>query len=422
MKNKQQKIYMICITILLVIIISSLILFLLFRIEDKKDKVSNSTQAVENIKSHYNQYVVTNKETKIYELNNNNYKEVGFISKEVDLELLDVNIDENTKYFQIKSKELNYYIYYEDVEVINNFIAVSNRYKNYIVFNNSIITNDITNFYDENNNLVYKLNRSYTLPIIIMDDDKYGVEFNDKLMYIKDEDVKEVIDSNNTDLSNSSGIPVLNYHFVYEDGDEGCKEEICHSSTQIKQHFEYISNNDYFTPTMKELEMYIDGEIQLPQKSVVITFDDGARAEVAKKYVDMYKINATLFLVTSWFDKENFESEYMEVHSHGHDLHNTGICPGGQGGAIKCLDKEKLLIDLRTSSEKLDGTTVFCYPFYEYNSYSIEVLKEAGFTMAFAGEYAGGSTRVTVGADKFRLPRWVIVDYTTFDLFKEYIS
>ncbi|UKI27645.1 MAG: polysaccharide deacetylase family protein [Bacilli bacterium] len=54
---------------------------------------------------------------------------------------------------------------------------------------------------------------------------------------------------------------------------------------------------------MKELEMYIDKKLQLPQKSVVITFDDGGRAEVAKKYVDEYKINATLFLITSWFKK-----------------------------------------------------------------------------------------------------------------------
>ncbi len=52
---------------------------------------------------------------------------------------------------------------------------------------------------------------------------------------------------------------------------------------------------------MNELEMYIDQKIQLPQKSVVITFDDGTRADVAKKYVDEYKINATLFLITSWF-------------------------------------------------------------------------------------------------------------------------
>ena len=181
----------ILIIILLVVIVLSLLLFLLFIKDNKKEENNNKIQVLENIKSHYNQYVVTNKEAKIYKLENNKYEEVGCISKDIELELLDINIDENTKYFQINMEELKYYIYYEDVDVINNITAVSNRYKNYIVFNKSIITNDITNFYDENNNLVYKLNKSYTLPIIIMDKDKYGVEFNNRLLYIKSEDIKE---------------------------------------------------------------------------------------------------------------------------------------------------------------------------------------------------------------------------------------
>ena len=38
-------------------------------------------------------------------------------------------------------------------------------------------------------------------------------------------------------------------------------------------------------------------------------------------------------------------------------------------------------------------------------------LKEAGFTMAFAGNYGDGL--VKVGMDKFRLPRYVITTSTT---------
>lgn len=408
LKNKS-----LLIIILLVILIS--ILLILF--QNRKEIIDLNENDIQN---HYNQFVKTNKEAKIYELNDNNYKEVGFFSKDIELELLEINSNNDTKYFPIKN--LNIYVYYEDVDPIDTISIKSDRYKNYITFNSNIVTNNTTNFYDENNKLLLSIDKSYNLPIIVKDDNRYGVEFNNELVYVMKDDTKNLVNSNNSSLKNSDGIPVLNYHFVYEDGDEGCKEEICHSATQIKQHFEYIKNNNYFTPTMKELEMYIDGKIQLPSKSVVVTFDDGIRADVAKKYVDMYQINATLFLITSWFDKEQFESEYMEVHSHGHDLHNTGVCPGGQGGAIKCMEENRLLEDLSTSRSKLNDTTVFCYPFYEYNEYSIDILKKAGFTMAFAGEYAGGKTKVTVGADKFRLPRWVIVNYTTFDLFKEYLS
>ncbi len=416
----------ILIIILLIIIILSLLLFLLFIKDNKKEEGNNNVQVLENIKSHYNQYVVTNKEARIYELNNNSYNEVGVISKNIELELLDINIDENTKYFQINMEELKYYIYYEDVDVTNNITSVSNRYKNYIVFNKSIITNDITNFYDENNNLVYKLSKSYTLPIIIMDNDKYGVEFNNRLLYIKVEDVKEVIDSNNTDLSNSSGVGVLNYHAFYDESNAeekaNCTTEICHSKEQFKTHLDYFKENNILTITTNELEMYIDGKLQLP-KSVLITIDDGPKTEVAIDLLEEYKMYATIFLVTSWFNVDEYtQSEYIELHSHTHNMHDGGKCPGGQGGAIKCLPEEEILADLKSSRDALNGSTVFCYPFYEYNDYAINLVKEAGFTMAFIGESNFSDNLVHVGSDKFKLRRFVIVTYTTMDDLNKYFN
>ena len=416
----------ILIIILLVVIVLSLLLFLLFIKDNKKEENNNKIQVLENIKSHYNQYVVTNKEAKIYKLENNKYEEVGCISKDIELELLDINIDENTKYFQINMEELKYYIYYEDVDVTNNITSVSNRYKNYIVFNKSIITNDITNFYDENNNLVYKLNKSYTLPIIIMDNDKYGVEFNNRLLYIKSEDIKEVIDSNNTDLSNSSGVGVLNYHAFYDESNAeekaNCTTEICHSKEQFKTHLDYFKENNILTITTNELEMYIDGKLQLP-KSVLITIDDGPKTEVAIDLLEEYKMYATIFLVTSWFNVDEYtQSEYIELHSHTHNMHDGGKCPGGQGGAIKCLPEEEILADLKSSRDALNGSTVFCYPFYEYNDYAINLVKEAGFTMAFIGESNFSDNLVHVGSDKFKLRRFVIVTYTTMDDLDKYFN
>lgn len=385
----------------------------------EKNNMLKEKDIVKKITSHYNEYVKTNDEVKIYDKNSN---EIGLIGKGVELGLDEIEINSGTKYFKIKDFDDEYYVKYQDVDKIDALTLYSSRYKSYILFNENIVTNDKTSFYDENNNLVYTFNKSFDLPIIIKDDNRYGIEFNNRLLYVKKDDIKETKGNNNTELKNSTGVPVLNYHFAYEDDDNTCNQVICHSASQLKEHFSYIKDNNFFTPTMKELEMYIDKKLQLPQKSVVITFDDGWKADVARKYVDEYEINATLFLITSWYNKEQFESEYFEVHSHGDNIHNGGLCSGGQGGEIKCMDHDKLLTDLKTSREKLDGSTVFCYPFYEYNDYSIKVLKEAGFTMAFAGEYAGGKIKVTPGIDKFRLPRWIIVNYTTKKQFISYVN
>lgn len=414
-KNKKSNL----IIVILFIIVLGICGYFGYKYVVSKNITLNKEKIIEKITSHYNKYVKTNKNIVLYDKSGS---EVGLIGKNVELSLDEIEITSDTKYFKIKDFDDEYYVKYQDVDKIETLTSYSDRYKSYILFNENIVTNDKTSFYDENNNLVYTFNKSFDLPIIIKDDNRYGIEFNNRLLYVKKDEIRETKENNNTELKNANGVPVLNYHFAYEDDDKTCNEIICHSASQLKEQFSYIKDNNFFTPTMKELEMYIDKKLQLPQKSVVITFDDGGRAEVAKKYVDEYKINATLFLITSWFKKEQFESEYFEIHSHGDNIHNGGLCSGGQGGEIKCMDHDKLLTDLKTSREKLDGSTVFCYPFYEYNDYSIKVLKEAGFTMAFAGEYAGGKIKVTPGIDKFRLPRWVIVNYTTKKQFISYVN
>ena len=62
---------------------------------------------------------------------------------------------------------------------------------------------------------------------------------------------------------------------------------------------------------------------------------------------------------------------------------------------------DKILEDVKQSSQTLGGSTVFCYPFGHYNDLDKKVLKDAGYRLAFTTE--GG--RVYKGSDKFALPR-----------------
>ena len=245
-------------------------------------------------------------------------------------------------------------------------------------------------------------------------------------IYIKKNDVKEINKNNNTDKKNSSGIAVLNYHAFYDENNAeeraNCTTEICHSKKQFKSQLNLIKEKDMLTLQMKEVEMYIDGKVQLP-KSVLITIDDGPKTKIAVDLLTEYKMYATIFLVTSWFDeKEYYKTDYIELHSHTHNMHDGGKCPGGQGGAIKCLPEEEIQKDLKQSREELNGSTVFCYPFYEYNDYSIKMLKQAGFTMAFIGEGNNSDNLIHVGSDKFRLRRFVIVTYTTISDLNKYFD
>lgn len=418
-KNKK----VIFIVILLVLITS--IALVCYKINYDRQTQLKQDKLKEDITSHYNEYVMTNKKADIYKLNNNKYTKAGSISDNQELTLNTKEITYEDEYLKIKTFEEEYYIYYKDLDIIEELSTQEDRYKKYIVFNQNVVTKDTTSFYDEEDNLIYTLNSSFDLPIIINKETSYGVEFNNRLLYIKSEDISEVKDNNNTDKTNTKGIAVLNYHFFFDTSISGdaakCNQIICLSTNNLKKHLDYIRNNNIFTPTMEELEMYIDGYIQLP-KSVVLTIDDGWRADVGSKIISENGLNATVFLMSKYYDPRKYKTEYIEVHSHGYDIHNPGVCPGGQGGAIKCLEKSKLLQDLKASRDKLDNTTVFCYPFYEYNDYSIAVLKEAGFTMAFGGYGEGGKYKVSPGINKYKLPRYVIYNWTTAADLKNYIG
>ena len=174
MKKKAKKNKLI---ILILILVITIIIILSFAyVKSSNIKKENARIKKENhikeINSYYNDFVTTNKETKLY---NSDNEEVGTISNNVELTLLKETISENTKYFKIKTFDNDYYIKYQDVDKIDKLSETNERYKKYIVFNENIITNDKTSFYDENDKLLYTLNKSFDFPIIIKEDYKYVI-------------------------------------------------------------------------------------------------------------------------------------------------------------------------------------------------------------------------------------------------------
>ena len=250
------------IIIAVIIIVVAVILSLVgYKInEDKKLKLSQE-QKQQEITSHYNTFVKTAEETDIYKLNNNRYEKVGKISPNEELSLEDINITYETEYFQISNFDKKYYIHYKDVTPIDNLSEVNTRYKNYIVFNKNIITKDTTNFYNEEGTIVYTLPESYELPIIVNKKDIYGVEFNDRLLYVKTEDVKESIKKTNTKESKASKVRTLAYHRIYDPKTETCDQVICHTESQFESHIKYLSENKYLTLTTQELSDFNTSKI-----------------------------------------------------------------------------------------------------------------------------------------------------------------
>lgn len=382
-QKKKEKVKVIYIVLFLVLILLGIGCFLLDRYQEKIGKQERKNTIVE-VKKHYSTYVKTTKQTKIYDKNE---KEIGLYGKDVELILKEEKINENTKYFKTDEGS---YVSYKDVTPIENLTTYDTRYKNYVVFNESIVTKDKTTLYDEKNNLVYSFNKSFTFPIIVKKEKSYGVEYQNRLLYVKKEDVKEEKKAQNTKEETRDNIRTLTYHTIYNTETEKCTNTvICHPIEQFDSHMKYISEQHYFTLTMQELEMFLNQEIRIPKKSIVITLDDGKYAQNAVDIVEKYKVNATYFIISSRYDVKNIKTTYMNFQSHSYNLHNNYKCKGGeQGGQLLCEDKDKVLEDLRKSKESLGGDVfAFAYPFFDWNERAKELLSEAGFRLAFIGQY-----------------------------------
>lgn len=201
------------------------------------------------------------------------------------------------------------------------------------------------------------------------------------------------------------GLPILMYHWFY---DKSAGEKSANgnwlSIDMFRQQMEYLHSEKFKFPSWHEVEAFADGAMTLPQKSVVITDDDGDDSffALALPVIKQYDIDVTAFLITSAKGRatvKEYANDLVCYRSHSHDMHRGG---SGGKGAFLSLDHDKAIEDLRTSVKELGGfAEVFCYPFGHRDERTDKILKEAGFNLAVTVE----NSRVYPGANKYALPR-----------------
>ena len=235
--------------------------------------------------------------------------------------------------------------------------------------------------------------------------------------YLKMASGVDVIDDGG--INNATDIPVVNYHFFFDSSKkEKCNEAICLEAKKFEEHLKWLQDNNYKTLTIKEFADWKEGLIELPKKSVLLTIDDGAmgtgkhNGNILIPLLEKYKQHATLFLITGWWDLNNYQSPYLDVQSHSNNLHYEARCADGRGMVV-CSDYKTVKADLEQSIKILNDTTSFCFPFYASDSESLQALRDLNFRIAFVG----GNTRAKRTQNNLRITRYPILDDITLNEF-----
>jgi len=307
------------------------------------------------------------------------------------------------------------------------------EYKEYIKGNIRLKGNYVllmtTNLTDE----IKGINKESKLNIVLDDN---SVKFKDNNEPSNRNSHNRYVITNNTSLElftkmlegkpyyekTTNKVAVLNYHFFYNpDKGESCNEIICLKESKFREQLDYLRDNGFKTLTMDEFYKWMYGEIELPEKSVLLTIDDGAmgtgkqNGNILIPVLEEYDMHATLFLIAGWWDIENYRSKNLDIQSHTYDMHNYGTCGKGQ---LICASYDEAKADLQKSIDVIKDNTAFCYPFYNYSDTAIRAVKDVGFKLAFES----GNVKATRNNDKYKVPRYSILSDTSLEEFKRKVN
>lgn len=206
-------------------------------------------------------------------------------------------------------------------------------------------------------------------------------------------------------------LPIIMYHNISDKSSKLGKYTIL--DKQFENDIKFIKDNGYTTITMSQLIDYVYNGTALPEKSIIITFDDGYESFYAYAYpiLKKYEMCAVMSIVGKYTDmfteeedhnldyshlnwnqvKELNESGYVEIQNHTYNMHE--ITKTRRGCGIKKGEsleeyRNELFEDigkLQTQlSEYIDFTpNTFAYPYGHISPESIDFIKEMGFKAAF---------------------------------------
>ncbi|MFZ1872663.1 MAG: polysaccharide deacetylase family protein [Chania sp.] len=244
----------------------------------------------------------------------------------------------------------------------------------------------------------------------------YEVNIGERLGYVSELDGE--IDT---------GIPVLTYHHMLknEENKRFRNTSTTTSDVAFSNQMTYLKQAGYDTISLYQLEAYLNNQINLPGKAVVLTFDDGLKSVYRYAYpvLKAYGFRATAFVISSrikrhpqkWNpDALQFMSiselkeiqDVFDIQTHTHFLHRLD---NKRRPILLSRSLHNIEFDLERSRRALSQfnphVLYLAYPFGGYNQNGIQASKDAGLHMALTTVQG----KVKLGDNRYTLKRLYIL-------------
>ena len=209
-------------------------------------------------------------------------------------------------------------------------------------------------------------------------------------------------------------VPIIMYHKVTKDRAQLGKFAI--TPGEFEEDLRFLQDSAFSPVTMTDLIRFVRGDGDLPERPVVLSFDDGYFGDyhyvfpLVKQY-DTPVVSSIIGKVTDEYTEEGrldiiyphliwpqviemTESGLVEIQNHSYDLHRTNR---GVSGAMRRRGEEAEayktrlsadLMKLQTRAEEVLGAApnTFTYPFGAKSDGTDAILKELGFQASLMTE------------------------------------
>lgn len=202
-------------------------------------------------------------------------------------------------------------------------------------------------------------------------------------------------------------LPIIMYHSVLKD--ENIKNNYTVTPNLFEADLKYITENGYTTVTVSDLTAYVYENKSLPEKCIMLTFDDGYYNNYYYVYplLQKYKCKAIISPIISITEKytatgevsisygniavdemkEMANSGLIEIQNHSYNMHTLTPRRGvEQKQGESDADYTRILTEDITKAqnyiEKYTDTLPQCfvYPFGAESKNTLSVIKELGFS------------------------------------------
>ena len=183
-------------------------------------------------------------------------------------------------------------------------------------------------------------------------------------------------------------IPILMYHSI-SDGDSN--NSLLVPPTLFDQHIKWLSDNGFKSMSLDEVSIArTTGKV--PEKPVVITFDDGYADNYTEAFpiLQKYNMKGTFFIITDKSDKDGYfmSSDMLkEMKENGMEIENHTA----YHLELNTLSREEQVASIENAQVFLNDiigvkSQHLCYPVGRYDDITIEVAKELDIDLAVTTE------------------------------------